>query len=483
MPIHRHADPSYDVVVVGARTAGAATAFLLARAGLCVLLVDRGRYGTDTLSTHALMRGGVLQLSRWGLLEKIIAAGTPPVRRATFRYADAIVPVTIKPSFGVDALYAPRRTVLDPILVDAAVASGVDVRFGIAVADVDRDRHGAVIGVVGRTRDGNAFRARARIVVGADGIRSTIAERVGAPFERVGTSAAAATYGYWSGLQTDGYEWNFRPDAASGVIPTNGGQACVFARASPRRIGRGGLAPLTRIVAESSADLADRLAAAVPPRALRTFTGRPSHMRRSWGRGWALVGDAGYFKDPLGAHGLTDALRDAELLARSIIAVVDGADERDALASFQITRDDLSTALFDVMDVIAGHRWTDEEIPGLLLQLNAAMADEIQALAALSPLPPPIRSAAARTLVTRNATDPRQARSLWLSGPRAQMRPAREPGPSPPSGTPVPQGESRCPASSKRSGGSRCASQKSTRGPRARQPDRSLDHRPGFADR
>jgi 2-polyprenyl-6-methoxyphenol hydroxylase-like FAD-dependent oxidoreductase len=163
----------------------------------------------------------------------------------------------------------------------------------------------------------------------------------------------------------------------------------VFASASPRRIGRGGLAPLTQIITESSADLAGRLAAAVPPRALRTFTGRPGHMRRSWGPGWALVGDAGYFKDPLTAHGLTDALRDAELLARGIIAVIDGADERDALGCFQTTRDALSTALFDVTGVIAGHRWTDEEIPSLLLQLNAAMADEVQAIAALPPLPPP----------------------------------------------------------------------------------------------
>jgi flavin-dependent dehydrogenase len=388
MLIHRPADPCYDVVVVGARAAGAATAHLLARSGLRVLLVDRGRYGTDTLSTHALMRGGVLQLSRWGVLEKIIAAGTPPVRRATFRYADAVVPVTIKPSHGVDALYAPRRTVLDPILVDAAVTSGADVRFGIAVADVDRDRHGAVTGVAGRTRDGQAFRARARIVVGADGIRSTVAGQVGAPIERIGTSAAAVTYGYWSGLQTDGYEWNFRPGAASGVIPTNDGHACVFASGSPGRIGRGGFAPLTQIVADSSPDLARRLAGAVPPRALRTLTGRPGHMRRSWGRGWALVGDAGYFKDPLTAHGLTDALRDAELLARGIIAVVDGADERDALARYQMTRDALSTALFDVTDVIARHRWTDEEIPNLLLQLNDAMTGEIEALAALSPLPP-----------------------------------------------------------------------------------------------
>ena len=212
--------------------------------------------------------------------------------------------------------------------------------------------------------------------------------RVDAPVERLGTSAAAVTYGYWSGLETDGYEWNFRPDAASGVIPTNDGQACVFASASPRRIGRGGLEPLVRIVAESSPDLAARLAAAAPPPALRTFTGQPGHVRRSWGRGWALVGDAGYFKDPLSAHGLTDALRDAELLARGIIAVVvDGAAEEDALAGYQATRDALSAALFDVMDVIAGHRWTDDEIADLLLQLSAAMADEVDALAAL-PAPP-----------------------------------------------------------------------------------------------
>lgn len=378
--------PTFDVLVVGARAAGAATAMLLSRRGVRVLLVDRSRYGADTLSTHALMRGGVLQLSRWGLLDEVIAAGTPPIRRATFRFADDVVPITIKPSYHVDALYAPRRTVLDPILVDAAVAAGVDVRFGVTVTDISRDHRGSVDGIVGRTADARSFRADARIVVGADGIRSTIADRVGAANERVGAAASAVTYGYWAGLATDGYEWNFRPDAASGVIPTNHGQACVFVSATPPRIGRGGLDVLRRIIAESSADLASRLAAVEPPAGLRTFAGLPGHIRRSWGPGWALVGDAGYFKDPLTAHGLTDALRDAELLANAVTAVVvDGADERDALAGYQVRRDALSTALFDVTDVIAGHRWTDDEIPALLLQLNAAMADEVDALAAFPP--------------------------------------------------------------------------------------------------
>jgi 2-polyprenyl-6-methoxyphenol hydroxylase-like FAD-dependent oxidoreductase len=147
---------------------------------------------------------------------------------------------------------------------------------------------------------------------------------------------------------------------------------------------------LTRIVAESSPDLAARLAGASPPSALRTFTGQLGYVRRSWGRGWALVGDAGYFKDPLSAHGLTDALRDAELLARGLVdVIIDGAKERDALANYQATRDALSAELFDVIDVIAGHRWTDDEIPDLLLRLNAAMADEVEAMAAFPPLTPP----------------------------------------------------------------------------------------------
>src|SRR5262245_54092426 len=118
-----------DAVIVGARCAGAATALLLARAGARVVLVDRGVYGSDTTSTHALMRGGVLQLQRWGVLPAIVAAGTPAVRTTTFSYHDEDVTVAIEPKAGVDALYAPRRALLDRSLVDAAVASGVDVRY------------------------------------------------------------------------------------------------------------------------------------------------------------------------------------------------------------------------------------------------------------------------------------------------------------------------------------------------------------------
>src|SRR4030095_10446696 len=107
-----------------------ATALVLAHAGARVLLVDKGVHGSDTLSTHALMRGAVLQLHQWGILPAIIAAGTPPVRSTTFSYRDRDVTVAIEPRFGIDALYAPRRALLDRVLVDAAAERGADVRYG-----------------------------------------------------------------------------------------------------------------------------------------------------------------------------------------------------------------------------------------------------------------------------------------------------------------------------------------------------------------
>jgi flavin-dependent dehydrogenase len=375
--------PRYDVIVVGARAAGAATAMLLARAGLDVLVVDRSRAGADTLSTHALMRGGVLQLHRWNLLDQIVDAGTPPVRRTTFTYADDVVPITIKPAHGVDALYAPRRTILDPILAGAADAAGAQLRHGTRITGITRDDAGRVDGVEGFDELGDPVRCAARWVIGADGVASVIARSVGATVQRRGTGATAVVYGYWSDLDVAGYEWIFRPDACAGAIPTNDGQACVFAAASPARIGRGGIDVLRDVVAAASPELAGRLADAVDPAGVRNFGGRPGHLLRPWGPGWALVGDAGHWKDPISAHGLTDALRDAELLALAVIDAASGRSERAAFTDYQRTRDRLSVPLFDVVDTIAGMRWTDSEIPELLLRLNAAMADEVETLSGL----------------------------------------------------------------------------------------------------
>jgi 2-polyprenyl-6-methoxyphenol hydroxylase-like FAD-dependent oxidoreductase len=385
--MHQHSssdiDATFDVVVVGARVAGAATAMLLARRGVRVVLVDRSRLGADTMSTHALMRAGVLQLHRWGLLDRLRAAGTPPVHRVTFTYEDAVLPITIKPSNGVDALYAPRRTVIDPILAAAAGEAGADVRFGLTVKGLTRGRDGRANGVTGTGADGRPFTIRARFVVGADGMRSTIARLVDAPVDRVGQHASAISYGYWSGAQVDGYEWIYRSNAVAGAIPTNGGQVCVFVSATPERIGRGGTDVIESIVRSSAPHLAERLQAAQAPIRTQTFQGHAGFMRKPWGSGWVLVGDAGYFKDPLSTHGMTDALRDAELLTRSLVAVLQGAQETDALTAYHATRDVLSLPLFEVVDTIASHRWTNSEIGDLLRRLSSSMTDEVEVLAGL----------------------------------------------------------------------------------------------------
>lgn len=200
---------TYDVVVVGGRVAGASTALLLARAGARVALVERSRYGSDALSTHGLMRAGVLQLSRWGLLDRVVAEGTPPIRLTTFHYGDdEPVQISIRPSAGVDALYAPRRHVLDRILVDAASGAGADVLHETRVTELLHDASGRVAGV--RTLGaGGPGALSARFVVGADGLSSRVARQVEAPVLRAGRWASAVRYAYYSDFDAAGYEWAY----------------------------------------------------------------------------------------------------------------------------------------------------------------------------------------------------------------------------------------------------------------------------------
>lgn len=375
--------PCYDAVVIGARCAGAATGMLLARRGLNVLIVDRSPRGSDTLSTHALMRGGVQQLHRWGLIDQVIEAGTPAVRKVTFHYGDDILPVPIKPRDGVDALYAPRRTVLDPILVDAAQRAGADLLFGPRLLDVIRSRSGRVSGVVLQDREGRITLVRAGIVIGADGLRSTVARLVSADVYRRGRHAAGVIYGYWSGLSVvpGQYHWHYAPGVAAGVIPTNDA-TLVFASVPAERFMRemkGDLAGGYRqVLGEVSPPLARDVSRAVILSPLRGYPGDEGRFRRSWGLGWALVGDAGYFKDPITAHGITDALRDAELLANGITA----GSER-GLAEYEATRDALSSHLFDVTDEIAGFEWTMDSVRELHRSLNDGMKAEVSYLRAL----------------------------------------------------------------------------------------------------
>jgi 2-polyprenyl-6-methoxyphenol hydroxylase-like FAD-dependent oxidoreductase len=378
-------DLDLDVVVVGGRVAGAATALLLARAGLRVVVVERGRPGSDTVSTHAFMRAGVLQLSRWGLLEAIARAGTPPVRRTVFHHPGLeAVTVTIRPRGGVEALYAPRRSVLDEVLLHAALDAGAELVRGTAT-EVLRDDDGRVSGVRVLTPLGSTRSVRARLTIGADGISSGVARQVGAEVRRQGRHASAVLYRYYDALPTDGYEWFYAPGSAAGLIPTNAGQTCAFVGTTPRRMHElrrdGTEEAFSTLLRLSAGSLADRALDARPATRLHGWAGQPAHLRQAHGPGWALVGDAGYFKDPITTHGMTDALRDAQLLAEAVVAASSGqVHEGVALARYQAVRDRLSLRLLEATEAVAAYDWDTPTIQRLLREVSASMSDELDHL-------------------------------------------------------------------------------------------------------
>jgi len=381
-----HLDTRYDAVIIGARCAGAATALLLARSGAKVLLVDRQAYGSDTMSTHALMRGAVVQLNRWGLIPSVTEAVTPAIRSTTFHYGSETVHVGIKADHGVDCLFAPRRTVLDPLLVDAAWEAGAKVRHGVALSGLQFAASGGrVIGVSLRDASGSCMMVGSDIVIGADGRQSTVARSVNANAYVEGHNSSGIVFGYFEGLKSDGLHWHFARNAAAGVIPTNAGH-CVFAAVPAQQFSarfRGDVMQgFLQVLEMNSSRLRTDIERAKLIGRLRGFGGATSHLRQCQGAGWALVGDAGYFKDPLTAHGITDALRDAQLLSR---AIINGGGR--ALENYQRERDALSLPFLRVTDAIASFSWDLSEVKQLHAEMSAVMKTETNHIASLSPTP------------------------------------------------------------------------------------------------
>jgi flavin-dependent dehydrogenase len=338
-----------------------------------VLAFDRGRYGGDTVSTHALMRAGVIQLSRWGILDSVKAAGTPAVRSTSFHYGDEIVEVPIKPRNDIDGLYAPRRTVIDRVLVDAAREAGAEIEFGTRLVDLLRTSDGRVCGVLlsdGRERD---RRVSAGLVIGADGIGSSVVRLVGAECYRRGRHATGAIFSYWSGTGVDGYHWYFGAGVAAAAIPTNNGLTCVVATVPQSRfhetLRRGTDAGYREVLRECGSDVAAIVERSERVEKYSAFAGEAGFFRQSFGPGWALVGDAGYFKDPLTAHGITDALIGADLLAQAV-----AAGTESALAGYQTTRDRLASDHFEVTDAVASFEWDFPKVQ----QLHRALSDEMK---------------------------------------------------------------------------------------------------------
>jgi 2-polyprenyl-6-methoxyphenol hydroxylase-like FAD-dependent oxidoreductase len=329
----------YDAIVVGARCAGSPTAMLLARAGRRVLLVDRTDFPSDTLSTHYIHQYGVACLERWGLLPRIVAAGAPPIRNYTLDLGPFALHGTPPPIGGVADAYSLRRTLLDRILVDAAAQAGVEVRTGFPVDGLVTDG-GQVTGVRSR-----GVTEHARIVIGADGLSSVVAGSVSAPIYDDRGTLTCAYYTYWRGVEMDGVELYPRPGRMIVAAPTADGEVVtivLWPRAEFQTV-RSDIERYFMAALELAPGLAARVRGATRTARFRGTGRLPNFYRRPHGPGWALVGDAGYHKDPILALGIADAFRDAELLAGAVDTGLSGrAPLAEALERYERRRNELS---------------------------------------------------------------------------------------------------------------------------------------------
>ena len=345
----------YDVIIVGARVAGSSTAMLLARHGYRVLCVDRATFPSDTVSTHMVSVAGCAQMRRWGVLDAVKATGFPPLENIELaldfpRYGHFTLTGFPEPvDEGFASIYAPKRIILDDLLVRQAESAGAEIREGFSVNSLvfDGDR---VVGVRGHSAGGKEVTEYASVVVGADGMRSLVAEAVQAQEYHFVPPRAFGYYGYWNDVTLRGLEFYTRPGRTVIAFPTHHDQAAVFVERPERDFGwfkRDLDASYLRTVGEAAPDLADRIARGSLAQRLKGVGNRPNFFRKPWGLGWALVGDAAAHKDPITAQGITDAFRDAELLADALHEHFEGTGADEALQRYQEKRDDALKPLYD----------------------------------------------------------------------------------------------------------------------------------------
>ena len=369
----------YDVIVVGARCAGSPTAMLLARKGYRVLLLDKATFPSDTLSSHYLQECAVARLHRWGLLHRLVATGTPSVPTQTFDVGPFAL-TSSPPSVGALPGFAPRRRVLDTLLLEAAIEAGVDVREAFTVQEVVWD--GAhVAGIRGRARGGATVTERAAVVVGADGMRSFVARSVGAPVYNGKPRRTCNYYSYWSDVPLEGAELYPRENRFLLTVPTNDGLTIVVAiwPLQAFQTVRGDIEQHFLQALELVPTLAARIRQG---RRVERFLGSgdlPFFFRTPYGPGWALVGDAGYHKDPITAQGMGDAFRDADLVAEAIDAGLSGRRPLEAaLADYERQRNAAAMPMYEFTWQLAGLEPPPPEMQALFgaLRGNQAAIDD-----------------------------------------------------------------------------------------------------------
>jgi len=305
------------VVVVGGRCAGAPLATMLAQRGMRVCLLDKARFPSETLSTHVIQPCGVGVLDRIGLLDGILAAGAAPLTRFTFVSDGARMEATVEGGLFEHPSISMRRLVLDRLLVDGAAVAGVDVRTGTRVTGLLWE-NGRVTGAVAGEK-----RIAARLVVGADGRGSTVAELAGARKYRLAPQERIFAWAYFEGVEPDGHlRLGSLGDLTYVAGPTDSG-LYLAAACPPMKDRESFLADREASYAAALAawpELSGLLAGTRRSGPVRVMANWHGYFRQPAGPGWVLAGDAGNFKDPSPAQGMADALRQGERLADSIAA-------------------------------------------------------------------------------------------------------------------------------------------------------------------
>jgi flavin-dependent dehydrogenase len=359
-------EETFDMVVVGARCAGSSTARLLAQNGLRVLVIDKASFPSDTVSTHGIGPVGVHLLQRWGLLDRVLATDVPQEDSVGLKLGDSEMEMRIPP--GAFSPVCPRRVVLDDILVGAAREAGAEVREGVICRELISE-DGIVAGLRYSDREGRRHDVRARLVVGADGASSFVARAVKARRYDVRPSKVSFRYAYYSGIPIKRVEMAWSHPNFAYVFPTNDSLACMVGATADADFAayvEGGEQALLDLFAAASPRLADALRNGKRESRFYSFRRQPGRFVVPFGPGWALVGDAGYFKDPVTGQGISDAFASAQLLADAVIQGFEKpAAMQDSLARYQACRDELFADAYAASQRLASLDWRDEDLPSI----------------------------------------------------------------------------------------------------------------------
>lgn len=367
----------FDAIIVGARCAGSPAAMLLARKGYRVLLVDKAKFPSDMLSTHVVQPSGCAALERWGLLQRVVDTGCPPIHTFSFDFG----PIQLSGAPGTEDspnAYCIRRTLLDKILNDGAAEAGVEVREEFSVDEILLDE-GRVVGIKGHGKGGDTVTEHADVIIGADGRHSLVAKAVDAPRYHEKPPLQGSYYTYFSNLPVDGcFEIHIRPNYAFAAAPTNDGLTMVVGGwpIAEYELQKTNYESNFMKMLESVPEFAERLQVA---RREERFSGAatPNYFRKPYGPGWALVGDAGYQKDPITAQGITDAFLDAERCVNALDESFSGSSSfDDAMAGYQQSRDEHALPMYELTCQLAAM----QPPPPELQQLFGAMLGNQQAM-------------------------------------------------------------------------------------------------------